>query len=634
MIKKKNNITLLNKKIKKSSKKIKISNYIKFINKKLSKKILTGSINKIFFKIKNFFLFTSNKFNNKKIIYQSSLFLLAKVLKNLYPIIKLEENKIVNDNYYYNINLNKKENINIKLIEKKITELFKKKHVYEKIKINKNECLRYFIKKKENYKIKILKNIKRLKITICKQNNFLDLYGGPYIINTNIIKIIKINNIINNYLIENKNKKKLIRLSGTSFQDKKNLEIDIKLNKKIKKKDHRIIGKELELFTFSNKIGIGMPLWLPKGSILKSKLINFLNEIQIKSGYRPVKTPHIGQKTLYKISGHYDKYGKDSFQPIQTPKKNEEYILKPMNCPHHCEIYNNKTRSYKDLPIRFSEFGDVYRYEKHGELYGLTRTRMFTQDDAHIFCRIDQIKQEFKKVIDLILYVFNKLELKNYIAQISLRNLNDPYKYIGNNKLWDKAEKDIQEAVNEKKIKTIKLTGEAAFYGPKLDFMVKDVAGKTWQLGTIQIDYQMPIRFKLYYIGKNNKKYIPIIIHRAPFGSLERFIAILIEHTNGRFPLWLSPEQVIILPISNKYYNYTNKIFNFLLKQKILVNIDSRNKKIEKKIRDAEMKKIPYMIIVGEKEKKEEKISIRKRGKINKGLMNLKTFINLFNSEL
>jgi threonyl-tRNA synthetase len=467
-------------------------------------------------------------------------------------------------------------------------------------------------------------------ISFYEQGNFTDLCKGPHLPNTGFIKAVKLLNVAGAYWRGNEKNKMLTRIYGITFPKQKELEEYLHMLEEAKKRDHRKLGKELELFTFSERVGMGLPLWLPKGTILRERLEQFMRRAQVKAGYDPVVTPHIGSKALYVTSGHYEKYGKDSFQPIHTPDENEEFLLKPMNCPHHCEIYRSKPRSYKDLPIRLAEFGTVYRYEQSGELHGLTRVRGFTQDDAHIFCRPDQVKEEFIKVIDLVLHVFKSLGFDNYTAQVSLRDPENKEKYIGADELWDRAEREIQEAADERGLKTVSVKGEAAFYGPKLDFMVKDALGRSWQLGTIQVDYQLPQRFELEYVGSDNQRHRPVMIHRAPFGSLERFVAVLIEHCAGNFPLWLSPEQVAVLPISERFNDYAEKVFNSLKALDIRGFIDDRDEKIGRKIRDAEVKKTPYMLIVGEKEAANEQVSVRMHGKGDLGSISIKEFVEQF----
>jgi len=488
--------------------------------------------------------------------------------------------------------------------------------------------------KDDEYKIELINELEDGTITFYTQNNFTDLCRGPHIPNTSYIKAIKIMSLAGAYWRGDEKRKQLTRVYGITFPKKKLLDEYLEMLEEAKKRDHRKIGKELELFYFSEKVGLGLPLWLPKGAMLRERLENFLKQVQKEYGYEPVITPHIGQKELYVTSGHYAKYGADSFQPIHTPAEGEEFLLKPMNCPHHCEIYKYKPRSYKDLPVRYAEFGTVYRYEQSGELHGLTRVRGFTQDDAHIFCTPDQLKDEFKKVIDIVLYVFKTFGFEGFTTQISLRDPENKEKYIGSDENWEKAERAIIESTEEKGLQTVVELGEAAFYGPKLDFMVRDALGRKWQLGTIQVDYNLPERFELEYTGADNQKHRPVMIHRAPFGSMERFVAVLIEHTAGKFPLWLTPDQAIILPISEKYNNFAKKLANNLNISDIRTLIDDRNEKVGKKIRDAELKRIPYMIIVGEKEVETGDISIRKQGQGDLGIMSVDAFAELINNEV
>ncbi|MBT6699299.1 MAG: threonine--tRNA ligase, partial [Flavobacteriales bacterium] len=495
-------------------------------------------------------------------------------------------------------------------------------------------AIAHFTEKGDEYKLELLEGLEDGNITFYTQGNFTDLCRGPYIPSSGKIKAIKLLNIAGAYWRGDESRKQLTRIYGVSFPKQKELTAHLELLEEAKKRDHRKLGKEMELFTFSKKVGQGLPLWLPKGTALREKLENFLKKAQLKAGYLPVITPHIGNKDLYVTSGHYEKYGEDSFQPIKTPNIDEEFLLKPMNCPHHCEIYNSSPRSYKDLPIRYAEFGTVYRYEQSGELHGLTRVRCFTVDDAHIFCRPDQIVEEFTKVINLVLHVFKTFDFKDYVAQISLRDPNDKEKYIGSDENWDKAEKAIIDTAKEQGLETVVEYGEAAFYGPKLDFMVKDALGRQWQLGTIQVDYNLPERFELEYTGADNQKHRPVMIHRAPFGSMERFVSVLIEHCGGNFPLWLAPEQVVILPISEKYHDYANKVMKLLKNSDICGRIDQRSEKTGRKIRDAEVSKTPYMIIVGEKEEREETVSVRKHGGDDLGSMKIDTLIDSINKEI
>jgi threonyl-tRNA synthetase len=500
--------------------------------------------------------------------------------------------------------------------------------------VRKNDAIAYFREKGDEYKLDLLEGLEDGTITFYEQGNFTDLCRGPHIPNTGFIKAVKLTSIAGAYWKGDEKNKMLTRIYGITFTKAKDLEEYLVMLEEAKKRDHRKLGKELELFTFSEKVGMGLPLWLPKGTALRERLEQFMRKAQKKAGYLQVVTPHIGNKNLYITSGHYEKYGKDSFKPIETPAEGEEFFLKPMNCPHHCEIYKSSPRSYKDLPLRLAEFGTVYRYEQSGELHGLTRVRGFTQDDAHIFCRPDQVEEEFKKVIDLVLMVFKALDFHDYVAQVSLRDPETPDKYIGSPENWDKAEASIVRAATEKGLKTVVEYGEAAFYGPKLDFMVRDAIGRKWQLGTIQVDYNLPERFELEYTGSDNGKHRPVMIHRAPFGSLERFVAVLIEHCAGNFPLWLSPEQAVILPISEKFNDYAHEVLNLLNNYDIRSLVDERNEKIGKKIRDAEVKKVPFMLIVGEKEQAEGLVSVRRHGEGDKGAFSPAAFAELINAEI
>ncbi len=513
-------------------------------------------------------------------------------------------------------------------------ELAGQKQLFTRKDIAKEEALKYFGNKGDEYRLELINDLEDGAISLYQSGNFVDLCRGPHIPDTSFIKAIKLLSTAGAYWRGDEKRKQLTRIYGITFPKQKELTEYLTLLEEAKKRDHRKLGKELELFTFSQKVGMGLPIWLPKGTALRERLENFLKKIQKKAGYEQVSCPHIGNVELYKTSGHYQKYGKDSFQPISTPVEGEEFLLKPMNCPHHCEIYNFKPHSYKDLPIRLAEFGTVYRYEQSGELHGLTRVRGFTQDDAHIFCRPDQLKEEFINVIDIVLYIFKTLDFKNFTAQISLRDKNNTEKYIGSDENWEKAESAIIEATREKGLDTTIEYGEAAFYGPKLDFMVKDAIGRKWQLGTIQVDYNLPERFELEYVGNDNQKYRPVMIHRAPFGSMERFIAVLIEHTAGKFPLWLTPEQFIILPISEKYTEYAKKVLNLLKNYELRGLIDDRNEKTGKKIRDAEIQRIPYMLIVGEKEENENSVSVRKQGEGDLGSFTIESFAKIVNDEI
>ncbi len=580
-------------------------------------------------------LLTWNDEDGKATFWHSSAHIMAEALEALYPGVKLGIGPSIEKGFYYDVDFGDQEFDGSQLakVEQKMIELARQKNGFERTDISKEDAISYFTKKGDEYKLELLEGLEDGTITFYKQGDFTDLCRGPHIPQTGVIKAIKLLNVAGAYWRGDVDRKQLTRIYGISFPKQKELTEYLHLLEEAKKRDHRKLGKELELFAFSEKVGLGLPLWLPKGTMLRERLEGFLRKAQVKAGYDPVITPHIGSKQLYITSGHYEKYGEDSFQPIKTPHEGEEFLLKPMNCPHHCEIYKTKPRSYKDLPIRYAEFGTVYRYEQHGELHGLTRVRGFTQDDAHIFCRPDQVLEEFEKVIELVKYVFEALGFTDYTAQVSLRDPENKSKYIGDGELWEKAEREIQEAADNKGLTTVTEIGEAAFYGPKLDFMVKDALGRKWQLGTIQVDYQLPQRFELEYIGSDNKKHRPVMIHRAPFGSLERFIAVLTEHCAGNFPLWLTPDQIAVLPISEKYTDYANNVFESLKAEDIRGIIDNRDEKIGRKIRDAEVKKIPFMIIVGEKEQSENKISIRRHGEGDLGAMELDSFVSFFRKE-
>ena len=572
----------------------------------------------------------------KATFWHSSAHLMAEALEALYPGIKFGIGPPIDQGFYYDIDFGDREFDGHELakVEKKMQELAQRKDPYIRKEVSKQEALDYFSKKGDEYKLELIEELPDGEITFYEVGDFVDLCRGPHIPNTGLIKAVKLLNVAGAYWRGSEKNKMLTRIYGITFPKQKELKEFLERLEEAKKRDHRKLGKELELFTFSEKVGMGLPLWLPKGAMLRERLENFLKKAQVKAGYEPVITPHIGSKELYVTSGHYEKYGEDSFRPITTPHEGEEFMLKPMNCPHHCEIYKSRPRSYKELPLRLAEFGTVYRYEQHGELHGLTRVRGFTQDDAHIFCRPDQVKDEFIKVIDLVLYVFNALGFNDYEAQISLRDPNDKDKYIGNDALWEKAEREIQEAAEERGLQTVTELGEAAFYGPKLDFMVRDAIGRKWQLGTIQVDYNLPERFELEYVGADNQKHRPVMIHRAPFGSMERFVAVLTEHCAGNFPLWLAPDQIAVLPISEKYEDYANRVFSELKTHDIRGILDNRDEKIGRKIRDAEVKKIPFMLIVGEKEQAAGKVAVRRHGKGDLGAMTLDEFVKLFNNEI
>ncbi|MCS4226851.1 threonine--tRNA ligase [Sphingobacterium sp. BIGb0165] len=581
-------------------------------------------------------LLTWNDTKGKSTFWHSSAHLLAEALETLYPGVKFGIGPAIETGFYYDVDFGDREfsSDDFKAIEDKMLELAKRKETFERKAVSKSDALAYFTEKGDEYKLDLIKDLEDGKITFYTQGEFTDLCRGPHIPNTGFIKAIKLTNVAGAYWRGDESRKQLTRIYGVTFPKASELTEYLKFIEEAKKRDHRKLGKELELFAFSEKVGAGLPLWLPKGAALRQKLIDFLQKAQLNSGYEPVVTPHIGHKQLYVTSGHYEKYGADSFQPIKTPIEGEEFLLKPMNCPHHCEIYKVKPRSYKDLPVRFSEFGTVYRYEQSGELHGLTRVRGFTQDDAHLFCRPDQVKDEFKKVIDLVLYVFGALGFNDYTAQVSLRDPENRTKYIGTDENWALAESAIIEAAEEKGLPTVVEYGEAAFYGPKLDFMVKDALGRKWQLGTIQVDYNLPERFELEYTGSDNMKHRPVMIHRAPFGSLERFVAVLIEHCAGQFPLWLAPEQFIVLPVSEKYEEYAQNVLNSLNNSDIRGLIDLRDEKVGRKIRDAEVKKLPYMLIVGEKEVENGTVSVRKHGSVELGTMTADEFRDILIKEI
>ncbi len=581
-------------------------------------------------------LHTWNDKEGKMSFWHSSAHIMAEALEVLYPGVKLGIGPAIDNGFYYDIDLGDRvlSSDEFPKIEQKMKELASQKMSFERKDISKKEAIAYFTEKGDEYKLELLEGLEDGNITFYTQGNFTDLCKGPHIPSTGKIKAIKLLNIAGAYWRGDENRKQLTRIYGVSFPKQKELTAHLELLEEAKKRDHRKLGKEMELFTFSKKVGQGLPLWLPKGAQLREKLENFLKKAQTKAGYLPVITPHIGHKDLYVCSGHYEKYGEDSFRPILTPNEGEEFFLKPMNCPHHCEIYKAKQYSYRDLPVRFAEFGTVYRYEQSGELHGLTRVRGFTQDDAHLFVRPDQVKQEFINVIDLVLYVFNALGFTDYKVQISLRDKEDKEKYIGSDENWDKAEAAIIDAVAEKGLETVIEYGEAAFYGPKLDFMVKDALGREWQLGTIQVDYNLPERFELEYTGSDNQKHRPVMIHRAPFGSMERFVAVLIEHCGGNFPLWLAPDQFTILPISEKYHDYAEKVSQVLKNYDICGPIDQRAETTGRKIRDAEVSKVPYIIIVGEREENEGTISVRRHGGEDLGSISVDGFIKIITEEI
>ena len=581
-------------------------------------------------------LLTWNDADGKKTFWHSSAHLLAEAIEALYPGTKFGIGPAIEQGFYYDIDLGEHEfgSDQFKAIEDKMLELARAKNEYVRTSVSKADAISYFQEKGDEYKLELIEGLADGSITFYNQGNFTDLCRGPHIPNTGFIKSVKLMSVAGAYWRGDEKRKQLTRIYAITFPKAKELEEYLTLLEEAKRRDHRKLGKEMELFAFSEKVGLGLPLWLPKGTLLRERLENFLRRAQVRAGYSPVITPHIGSKQLYVTSGHYEKYGKDSFQPIHTPDENEEFLLKPMNCPHHCEIYKTKPRSYKDLPLRLAEFGTVYRYEQSGELHGLTRVRGFTQDDAHIFCRPDQVEEEFMKVIDLVLYVFKALGFDSYSAQVSLRDKENREKYIGNDEDWDRAESAIIRSAEAKGLPTVVEYGEAAFYGPKLDFMVKDALGRKWQLGTIQVDYQLPQRFELEYTGADNSKHRPVMIHRAPFGSLERFVAILIENTAGNFPLWLSPDQIAVLPISEKYEDYANELYLRLQEKDLRGYVDHRNEKMGRKIRDAEIAKVPFMIVVGEKEQAEGIVSVRKKGDGDVGSMTLDAFIAMAQEEI
>jgi threonyl-tRNA synthetase len=584
----------------------------------------------------NLSLLTWNDTEGKSTLWHSSAHLLAEALEDIFPGIKLGIGPPIENGFYYDVDAGERVITadDFAKIEQKMLELARLKNEYIRKDISKADAIKYFTEKGDEYKLELLQDLNDGDITFYTQGNFTDLCKGPHIPDTSFIKAAKVLNVAGAYWRGDEKRKQLTRIYAITFPKQKELTEYLELLEEAKKRDHRKLGKELELFTFSDNVGQGLPLWLPKGAALREKLEQFLKKAQKKAGYQGVITPHIGNKKLYVTSGHYEKYGEDSFKPILTPQENEEFFLKPMNCPHHCEIFKSKPHSYKDLPVRFAEFGTVYRYEQSGELHGLTRVRGFTQDDAHIFCTPDQVKNEFCNVIDLVLYIFKSLKFENFTAQISLRDKVNRSKYIGSDENWEKAERAIIESAAEKGLNTVVEYGEAAFYGPKLDFMVKDAIGRKWQLGTIQVDYNLPERFELEYTGNDNQKHRPVMIHRAPFGSMERFVAVLIEHCAGNFPLWLTPDQFVILPISEKYNNYAQKVSDILNNYDICGLIDDRNEKIGKKIRDNEMKKIPYMLIIGEKEVEEGTVSVRKHGQIDLGAMTTEQFANFIKEEI
>ena len=581
-------------------------------------------------------LYTFNDEGGKEAFWHSSAHILAQALEKLYPGIKLTIGPAIENGFYYDVDSGEEtiHEADFKKIEDKFLELARQKVDFSLREVSKADALAKYKAEGNEYKVELIENLTDGEITFCDHSDFTDLCRGGHIPNTSIVKAFKVMSVAGAYWRADQTKNQLVRVYGISFPKQKMLTEYLELLEQAKLRDHRKLGKELELFAFSQKVGQGLPLWLPKGAMLRERLENFLKKAQTKAGYLPVITPHIAHKDLYVCSGHYEKYGEDSFQPIKTPHEGEEFLLKPMNCPHHCEIYKTSPKSYKDLPVRYAEFGTVYRYEQSGELHGLTRVRSFTQDDAHLFCRPDQVEDEFMKVIDLVLYVFGALGFDDFTAQISLRDPENKEKYIGSDENWERAEAAIIKTAKAKGLRTTVETGEAAFYGPKLDFMVKDALGRSWQLGTIQVDYNLPERFELEYKGSDNEMHRPVMIHRAPFGSMERFIAVLIEHCGGNFPLWLTPEQVAILPISEKFNDSSKNILNSLNNYDIRGFVDDRNEKIGRKIRDAEMKKVPFMLIIGEKEIESNSLSVRKHGEGDIGTFTIEEFANLINDEV
>ena len=581
-------------------------------------------------------LFTWNDPEGKATMWHSSAHLMAEAVELLYPGVKFGIGPDIENGFYYDIDFGDQpiSSEDFPKIETKFLELAREKQVFNRKEVAKAEAIDYFTKKGDEYKIELLNDLTDGQITFYESGRFTDLCRGPHLPDTSFIKAVKLLNIAGAYWRGDETRKQLTRVYGITFPKQKELEDYLVLLEEAKKRDHRKLGKELELFAFSQKVGLGLPLWLPRGAALRERLEMFLKKVQKKAGYEPVMCPHIGNVELYKTSGHYQKYGESSFRPITTPVPGEEFFLKPMNCPHHCEIYKVKPRSYRDLPVRLAEFGTVYRYEQSGELHGLTRVRGFTQDDAHIFCTPEQVKDEFKGVMDIVMLIFKALDFKEFIVQISLRDKNNKEKYIGTDENWERAEREILEVAAERNLNTVIVPGEAAFYGPKMDFMVKDALGRKWQLGTIQVDYNLPERFELEYIGADNQKHRPVMIHRAPFGSMERFVAVLLEHTAGNFPLWLTPDQVIVLPISEKYTDYAKKVLNLLDNSEIRGRIDDRNEKAGKKIRDAELSKVPYMLVVGEREEAEGSVSVRKHSQGDLGARKVEEFINFIKAEV
>ena len=636
------NIILKDGSVKKYSEETSVISIAKDISEGLARNVISAKFNEKVIETDSIIredgkleFYTWDNDDGKKAFWHSSSHVMAQSIQELFPEAKLTIGPAINNGFYYDVDLGDKKisESDFEKIESRMLEICREKHDFKLRLVSKKDALQFYKKQNNDYKIELINDLNDGEITFCDHSDFTDLCKGGHIPNTSIIKAVKILNISGAFWRADQNKKQLTRIYGISFPKQKLLKEYLDNIEQAKLRDHRKIGKNLKLFSFSNKVGLGLPLWLPKGVELRDRLESFLKKAQKKAGYEMVITPHIGNKELYVTSGHYEKYGEDSFQPIKTPKENEEFYLKPMNCPHHCEIYNSQKFSYKDLPVRYAEFGTVYRYEQSGELHGLTRVRGFTQDDAHIFCTEEQLDSEFKNVIDLTLYVFKSLELGDFSAQISLRDPKNMKKYIGDVKAWEKSEKAIIKAVKDKNLEYKIEEGEAAFYGPKLDFMVKDALGRKWQLGTIQVDYNLPDRFDLTYIDKNNESKRPVMIHRAPFGSLERFIAILLENTAGNLPLWLTPNQFIILPISEKHEKYCENVLNLLENDEIRGLIDNRSETIGRKIRDAEVEKIPYMLIIGEQESEQKLISVRSHGGNDYGKMKVEDFVKIINEK-
>ena len=636
------NIILKDGSVKKYSEETSVISIAKDISEGLARNVISAKFNEKVIETNSIIredgkleFYTWDNDDGKKAFWHSSSHVMAQSIQELFPEAKLTIGPAINNGFYYDVDLGDKKisESDFEKIETRMLEICREKHDFKLRLVSKKDALQFYKKQNNDYKIELINDLNDGEISFCDHSNFTDLCKGGHIPNTSIIKAVKILNISGAFWRADQNKKQLTRIYGISFPKQKLLKEYLDNIEQAKLRDHRKIGKNLKLFSFSNKVGLGLPLWLPKGVELRDRLESFLKKAQKKAGYEMVITPHIGNKELYVTSGHYEKYGEDSFQPIKTPKENEEFYLKPMNCPHHCEIYNSQKFSYKDLPVRYAEFGTVYRYEQSGELHGLTRVRGFTQDDAHIFCTEEQLDSEFKNVIDLTLYVFKSLELGDFSAQISLRDPKNMKKYIGDVKAWEKSEKAIIKAVKDKNLEYKIEEGEAAFYGPKLDFMVKDALGRKWQLGTIQVDYNLPDRFDLTYIDKNNESKRPVMIHRAPFGSLERFIAILLENTAGNLPLWLTPNQFIILPISEKHEKYCENVLNLLENDEIRGLIDNRSETIGRKIRDAEVEKIPYMLIIGEQESEQKLISVRSHGGNDYGKMKVEDFVKIINEK-